>query len=181
MAVRKRAASPTKRRATGRPRRAKGAQAKAPAPPKPTARSERVVVDEIFDNGTTRLLRARRLRGHADDDLSIETWGTERESFLSAWQVEAFVGFPTERKLAEGDVFFARDGRRLSRSYRGDKVLPRTVAATRHLLRPVIESTDQARQEIKQAFFELTANQLATTRGSLRKLKSQVKQRIKRA
>ena len=65
----------------------------------PTKKSERVVVDEIFENGTVRLLRAKRLSGTSKDDLGIESWGEEIEDFQSEWRVAAFVGYPSSKKL----------------------------------------------------------------------------------
>ncbi len=102
----------------------------------PSERSERVVIDELFDDGSPRLLRARRLFGCASGDLSIGTWGEEREDFLASWLVEAFVGFTGTRRLAEGDVFFLVDGDDLSNAYRGDAILPRPAADAKHLLDP---------------------------------------------
>jgi hypothetical protein len=76
----------------------------------PSERSERVVVDELFEDGSARLLRAKRLFGCAPDDLSIDTWGEEREDFLASWLVEAFVGLTGTRRLAEGEVILLVDG-----------------------------------------------------------------------
>ena len=59
-------------------------------------KSERIVVDEIFDDGTARLLRAARLPNTAQEkDFAIHTWGEEREDFIEAWRVEAYVGYPS--------------------------------------------------------------------------------------
>ena len=52
-------------------------------------RSERIVVDEIFDDGMARLLR-----------------------------VAAFVGYPSKLQLKEGDVFVIADGTKLNMSYK---------------------------------------------------------------
>ncbi len=146
----------------------------------PTERSERVVVDELFDDGSARLLRARRLFGSAPGDLSIDSWGEEREDFLASWLVEAFVGFTGTRRLAEGDVFFLVDGDKLSDAYRGEAILPRPVAATKHLLVPVGQSVDIARKEIKEASFMLTAVAVAPTPLVADALRKQVKERVKR-
>ena len=146
----------------------------------PTERSERVVVDELFEDGSARLLRAKRLFGCAPDDLSIDTWGEEREDFLASWLVEAFVGFTGTRRLAEGDVFFLVDGDELSDAYRGDAILPRTVADTKHLLVPIGRSVDIARREIKEASFLLTAVAVAPSASVENALRKQVKERVKR-
>jgi len=146
----------------------------------PTDRSERVVVDEVFDDDSARLLRARRLPGLASDDLSIDTWGEEREEFLSTWQVEAFVGFTGTRKLAEGDVFFLVDGDELSDAYRGSAVLPRATARTKHLLATFDQSVEIARREIKEASFMLTAIAAAPSPVVVADLRKQVKERVKR-
>jgi len=126
--------------------------------PKPSKKSERVVVDEIFEDGLARLLRARRSPKHRDDDLGIHTWEEEREDFIEAWRVEAFVGFPTQRTLGEGDVFFLLDGSKLHRKY---KPIAREAARSIHLLRPWDESTEIARAEIKKQFYKLSAAQIA--------------------
>jgi hypothetical protein len=125
---------------------------------KPGKKSERVVVDEIFEDGLARLLRAKRAAKHPDNDLGIHTWDEEREDFIEAWKVEAFVGFPTQRNLAEGDVFFIVDGSKLNRAY---KPKPRTVARSIHLLQPPDESTEIARTEIKKQFYKLSAAQIS--------------------
>jgi hypothetical protein len=58
--------------------------------PELSEKSERIVVDEIFDDGTARLLRATRLTNKAQEkDLAIHTWGEEREDFIEAWRVSA--------------------------------------------------------------------------------------------
>jgi len=125
---------------------------------KPSKKSERVVVDEIFEDGLARLLRAKRAPKHPDDDLGIHTWDEESEDFIEAWRVEAFVGFPTQRSLGEGDVFFIVDGSKLNRDY---KPIARDVARSVHLLRAWDESTEIARAEIKKQFYKLSAAQIA--------------------
>ena len=124
---------------------------------KPSKKSERVVVDEIFEDGLARLLRAKRAPKHSDDDLGIHTWDEEREDFIEAWRVEAFVGFPTQRSLEEGDVFFIVDGSTLHRNY---KPIARDLARSVHLLRPWDESKEIARAEIKKQFYKLSAAQI---------------------
>ena len=118
----------------------------------PTAKSERVVVDEIFDNGTARILRAKRDAEANESDLSLDTWKEELEDFIDAWRVEAFVGFTSQRHLHEGDVFFIIDGSRLNNKY---KPIPREKARSLHLLLPWEKSREYARQEIKKEFSKL--------------------------
>lgn len=132
---------------------------KEKAPLKVSAKSERVVVDEIFDNGTTRLLRANRLPDWPEDDYSIKTWSEEREEFIDAWRIEAFVGFPSKQRLREGDVFFISDGAKLYKKY---KPVPREKAREEHLLLPWETSTKIARLEIKKQFYKLAATRMTT-------------------
>ncbi len=137
-------------------------ETKKKAPLKISAKSERVVVDEIFDNGTTRLLRASRLPDCAEDDYSIETWSEEREEFVDAWRIEAFVGFTTNQNLKEGDVFFISDGTKLKKNYKpGSK----EKARDEHLLLPWRTSREIARIEIKKQFHKLAATRIATRPG----------------
>ena len=120
---------------------------------KPTRFSERVVVDELFDGGSVRLLRAKRLAGAPADDLSISCWASETEYIMSAWRVEAFVGFPAGRRLMEGDVFFVLDSRRLTAGYHPEKAgLKRKDAARKHLLVHWDKSREIARKDIKKEF-----------------------------
>lgn len=129
------------------------------------SRAERIVVDEVMAGGTVRLLRAPRLPGFKPTDLSIGTWGPEREDFMTRWKVEAFVGFRAPRRLREGDVFYVRDGTRLSEEYEGRKVLPRDRARERHLLvTDWYAAREKARKEIKEQFFKLTASSLASSK-----------------
>jgi hypothetical protein len=120
---------------------------------------ERVVVDEIMDDGTARLLRAPRLLDASPDDFSINTWGDEREDFISAWRIEAFVGYKTRQHLSEGDVFFIGDSTRLNNKY---KPIPRDEARELHLLCPWDESRKIARNEIKMQFHKLAASAMAS-------------------
>ena len=127
--------------------------------PKVTTRSERVVVDEIFDNGFVRLLRAKRSGTSAHNDLGISRWKDEQEDFMEAWRVEAFVGFPSQRHLREGDVFFVADGSKLTRKY---KPIPREKARLLHLLQSWDESREFSRAEIKREFSRLSAVKIST-------------------
>lgn len=122
-------------------------------------KSERVVVDEIFDDGIARLLRAPRLPKIADkESFDIQNWGEEYEDFIESWRVEAFVGFPSNIKLKEGDVFFIADGSRLTANYRP---IPREKARQEHLLLDWDISRRIARNEIKKQFSMLSATKLS--------------------
>lgn len=152
---------------------------------RPTVKSERVVVDEIFDDGTARLLRANKTTDSAETDLSIEAWNNEYEFFIKAWQVEAFVGFPTWRKLREGDVFLIADGSKFTTTYgttlddHRKKPLPREVAAKAHLLRPVDKSRELARQEIKKEFYKLSAARMTSDKNEMEQLLKTVEDKFK--
>ena len=126
----------------------------------PTSESERVVVDEIFENGTVRLLRAKRLPETNENDLGVENWDIEQEDFQRAWLVAAFVGYPSNKKLQEGDVFFFVNGEKLDKKY---KPIKRDEARKKHLLRSWGESRDIARTEIKTEYYKLSASQLANS------------------
>jgi hypothetical protein len=93
-----------------------------------------------------------------DNDLGISTWGDEQEDFIEASRVKAFVGFPPERHLQEGDVFFIVDGSKLNKRY---KPIPWRKAESLHLLRPWDESRELARTEIKENFYLLTASKIS--------------------
>lgn len=132
---------------------------------KPTPKSERVVVDELFESGFARILRAKRNPDANPTDFSIDTWGNEREEFLEKWRVEAFVGFLSGRRLREGDVFFIKDGGQLDGKY---KPIKRTEAAETHLLLPSEESREIAREEIKRQFAIISAAQMSPDSERLR-------------
>lgn len=131
--------------------------ANAAAKRKPTRWSERVVVDEIFENGSVRLLRSSRLPDAYPDNFGIECWGEEREEFHARWRVEAFVGYPSGRALGEGDVFFIADGRKLVTDY---DPIERNKARKLHLLRPSNVSREIARTDIKREYYKLAATRL---------------------
>lgn len=124
----------------------------------PTVKAERVVVDEFFENGTARLLRAKRIRSAAKDDLGIDAWGEEEAEVIEAWKVAAFAGLPSGRLLLEGDVFLIKDGSKLNSEY---KPIPREEARDRHLLVSSDISRQLARQEIQKQTSLLTAAGLA--------------------
>ncbi len=118
-------------------------------------RHERVVVDEIFDDGIVRFLRASRNNDNEDiKDFSIHAWGDEKEDFIESWRMEAFVGYSRKQRLREGDVFFIADGKLLNSRY---KPIPRDKAAKEHLLVPVEKSIETARNDIKKQYYKLAA------------------------
>ncbi|MCP4625136.1 MAG: hypothetical protein GY850_16655 [bacterium] len=124
-------------------------------------KSQRVVVDEIFDDGMARLLRAPRLPGIADkENYHIQNWDAEYEDFIESWRTEAFVGFPSDMKLKEGDIFYIVDGSKLNAKY---KPIPRERARIEHLLLPWDISRQNARNEIKMQYGKLTATKLSTS------------------
>lgn len=111
----------------------------------PTAYSERVVVDEVFDDGTVRLLRAKR-KPTKKASLGLDNWLDETIDVMETWRVEAFVGFLAPRKLREGDVFYLVDGRVLNDDY---KPIDRAHAYQEHLLMDWDDGREFAREEIK--------------------------------
>jgi hypothetical protein len=148
----------------------------------PSAKSERIVVDEIIDimgskdsQPTVRLLRAKRAKNSSPADFGIGAWNDERESIMKVWQVEAFIGLKSPCKLMEGDVFFIIDGSRLDKHYgtnrckikRYVKPLPRDEAAKIHLLRPIEGFKEIARAEIKREFHKLSASNTTSDKKTL--------------
>ena len=133
------------------------AQQKKLTHPKPGPNSERIVIDEIFEDGTVRLLRSKRLSGFPNNAFGLETWGEESEDFLYKGPIEAFVGLPTERQLGEGDVFFLADGSKLNKDYIGTKInVTRVDARIIHLLKKVDYSVALSREQIKAEFHKHT-------------------------
>jgi hypothetical protein len=125
----------------------------------PDSKAQRIVVDEIMDNGTARILRAPRLPNAQAKDLSMKSWGDEQEDFISAWRLEAYVGFDSKQHLSEGDVFFIVDGAKLNNEY---KPINRLEARELHLLLPWDESRKIARNEIKMQYQKLAAAEIAS-------------------
>ena len=123
-------------------------------------KAQRIVVDEVMDTGVARILRADRLPGYEADNLSIQSWGDEKEDFIEAWKIEAFVGFSGGRRLREGDVFFIRDGSLLNKFYVGEKIIKRKAAKEKHLLQAVDDAVEMARWEIKDETRKLSAEHL---------------------
>ena len=138
--------------------------------------SQRVVVDEIFDDGTARLLRAQRLTGIVDrGKFNIDSWGAEEEDFIESWRVEAFVGFPSSMKLREGDVFYIADGSKMNAKY---KPIPRERARKEHLLLPWDKSRQIARDEIKMQYSKLTAINLSISTKDRKSLINKVEKKF---
>ncbi len=123
----------------------------------PSRRSERIVVDEVFDNGLARILRAQK-GNHKPTDYGIDAWEKEQEDFINDWRIEAFAGFSGGRKLREGDVFFIADGSLLNNKY---DPIPRAAARKKHLLMPADKSIKLARLTIKEEFRKLLAYQIS--------------------
>lgn len=138
--------------------------------------SERVVVDEIFDDGDARILRARRRADADGDDVSIRAWEQETEDFIRVWRLEAFAGFTSKQALKEGDVFFISDGSQLNDSY---KPIERAKAQAKHLVMPWDTSRQMARQEIKEQFCKLTATRMAEKPGEKKILLDRVSKKFK--
>lgn len=124
---------------------------------KPTKKSARVVVDEVFENGTVRLLRAPRSAPNTVLDLGMDHWADEQELFMKAAVVEAFVGYPKGVHLREGDVFFLRDGSQLKSAY---SPIERSKARAKHLLIDFQDSLRFVRGEAKERFRALFVTQV---------------------
>lgn len=79
--------------------------------PQANPKSERVVIDEVFSDGTARVLRASRKKDRNDSGLDIEAWENEIEHEVKILHVEFLLEHELEgRHLKEGDVFFLTDG-----------------------------------------------------------------------
>lgn len=143
-----------------------------------TEKSERVVVDEIMENGRARILRASRLPGADGTDLGIDTWGDEVEEAITVGKLEAYVGFKAPRKLKEGDVFFIRDGSSLNDDYMGRQVISGDKAAEKHLIQAADLSREEARKEIKERFFNLTAQRAGRNKQDRDRLSKTIRMRV---
>ena len=119
---------------------------------------ERIVVDEIFKEAVpiARLLRSKRKQGAPEYNMGIDNWDDETEDFIETWRVEAFVGYPSHLHLVEGDVFFVRDGFRLTQEYE-----PTIDEIKTHLLMHYDDSKKLAREEIKAEYARLSVASLA--------------------
>jgi hypothetical protein len=162
------------RRITAAGRKASKKRAEAGA----GASSERVVVDEIMENGKARILRARRLSKAPLSDLAIDTWDNEVEEAITVWKLEAYVGFRAPRRLKEGDVFLIRDGSDLNEDYMGSKVMARDRAAKTHLIQAADDSREQARNEIKERFYNLTAQRAGRNKKDRERLSRIIRRRV---
>ena len=123
---------------------------------------ERIVVDEIFKEGPVpiaRLLRSKRGEEAPENDMGINNWNEETEYFIETWKVEAFVGYPPHRQLSEGDVFFIKDGSKLTKEY--GHILGKEEALAIHLLMDWDESKKLAREEIKAEYARLSVASIA--------------------
>ncbi|MFC1800344.1 hypothetical protein ACFL2Z_05525 [Candidatus Eisenbacteria bacterium] len=181
--VRKRAGAVRKRKTKPAPKKARAgratvAKSKAALSAGADKNSERVVVDEIMENDRARILRAPRLPKAPKADLGIDTWGDEVEEAITVWKLEAYVGFKAPRKLKEGDVFFIRDGSDLSEAYVGPKVMARDKAAEKHLIEAAEESREQARNEIKERFYNLTAQRAGRNKKDRDRLSRIIRKRV---
>jgi DNA gyrase/topoisomerase IV subunit A len=90
--------------------------------------------------------------------------------------VEAFVGFPSQRKLREGDVFLLKDGHKLHNKY---KPIERKKAKIVHILKPWIESIELARTEIKKVYAKLTVVRMSETDKNQEKLRKKVDEKFR--
>lgn len=133
----------------------------------PTKHSERIVVDEVFDDSLVRLMRAKYSAKSPRAGIGIENWGTERSQIMEGWRLEAFVGYPTAVRLHEGDVFYVRDGRKLKPRY---KPIKRERAAALHLLVGYEHSGKIAREEIRRGFAKLAMSHAARKEPERRRL-----------
>lgn len=154
--------------------------------PRPLPQSERVVIDEIFSDGTARILRATRKKDFSEQELGIEAWENESEQMEKILHMEfLLVEELKERHLREGDVFFIADGkdffeRRLKQAgnvlkdydkleleqvKKKKKAIIRTFSEDVKKIKPepllmtLEKSREIARQEIKREFHKLTITQ----------------------
>lgn len=139
---------------------------------KPTLKSVRVVVDEVLGS-RVRLLKAARLKGVAPDDFGIDAWSDEEELVLLTSKVEGFVGFMGGRKLAEGDIFFIKDGSQLNNDY---KFIERKKARELHLLCSVEDAKDLARSEISIEYAKLSVANFTDDAEEKKKLHERVQE-----
>lgn len=146
---------------------------------RPSTESERIVVDEIFDDGTARVLRAKRKPDCPDDDFRIDAWENEDEEIIETKPMELLLADELSgRDLGEGDVFLVSSGETFfekqlpkakelavkveaeSRSVIKKMLSKRSPKDIPSLLQPLTESKRLARREIKLRF-----NKLVVTRG----------------
>lgn len=154
--------------------------------PRPNPKSERVVIDEIFSDGTARVLRASRKKDRNDHGLDIEAWENEKEKEVKVLHLEFLLAHELEgRHLKEGDVFFLVDGedffekrlkhvREILKNYdkfdleqvqRVKKTILQEFPDIAKILKPehLIETTEASRElvrrEIKKEYQKLTVTQ----------------------
>jgi hypothetical protein len=130
------------------------------------SRSERVVIDSIFDDGTVRILRAKRKKDRRGKRLDIDAWEPEKEQVVKLAAItlllrDELTGGTLQEGdvlfLADGDAFFERKIKKAGQAARraGRRGRPRAE----HLLCRLDEARDMARQEIKREFTKLAAGQ----------------------
>lgn len=154
--------------------------------PRPNPKSERVVIDEVFSDGTARVLRASRKKDRNDHGLDIEAWENEKEKEVKILHLEFLLAHELEgRHLKEGDVFFLVDGedffekrlkhvREILKNYdkfdleqvqREKKTILQEFPDIAKTLQPehLIETTEASRElvrrEIKKEYQKLTVTQ----------------------
>ena len=154
--------------------------------PIPNPKSERVVIDEVFSDGTVRVLRASRKKDRNDHGLDIEAWENEKEKEVKILHLEFLLAHELEgRHLKEGDVFFLVDGedffekrlkhvREILKNYdkfdleqvqREKKTILQEFPDIAKILKPehLIETTEASRElvrkEIKKEYQKLTVTQ----------------------
>jgi hypothetical protein len=154
--------------------------------PRPNPKSERVVIDEVFSDGTARVLRASRKKDRNDHGLDIEAWENEKEKEVKVLHLEFLLAHELEgRHLKEGDVFFLVDGedffekrlkhvREILKNYdkfdleqvqREKKTILQEFPDIAKTLQPehLIETTEASRElvrrEIKKEYQKLTVTQ----------------------
>lgn len=154
--------------------------------PRPNPKSERVVIDEVFSDGTARVLRASRKKDRNDTGLDVEAWENEKEQEVKVLHLEFLLEHELEgRHLKEGDVFFVVDGedffekrlkriREILKNYdkfdleqvqREKKTILQEFSDIAKTLKPehLIETTEAsrelARREIKKEYHKLTVTQ----------------------
>jgi len=154
--------------------------------PRPNPKSERMVIDEVFSDGTARVLRASRKKDRDDHGLDIEAWENEKEQEAKVLHLEFLLEHELEgRHLKEGDVFFLADGedffekrlkhiRKILKNYdkfdleqvrREKKTLLREFSdiakklKPEHLIETAAASRELARREIKKEYHKLTVTQ----------------------
>ena len=154
--------------------------------PSPNPKSERVVIYEVFSDGTARVLRASRKKDRNDHGLDIEAWENEKEHEGRVLHLEFLLAHELEgRHLKEGDVFFLVDGedffekrlkhvREILKNYdkfdleqvqREKKTILQELSDIAKTLKPeyLIEATEAsrklARREIKKEYQKLTVTQ----------------------